>query len=172
MHILCYCFLYLTCTVCTTCIRLCCQLLANVVVLIRVRRFRLNFFFASKRNEAKQDPFRFVFACSSENIGPIFSLLFASFRFEFFASKRKAQTISLRFALQIFFSLHFLLSQTHELLYQGCQLYHKKFPEKFQFLTKNPQIFSAKNPLKFPKKGRFQKVKLALLTILQGNTPM
>jgi hypothetical protein len=34
------------------------------------------------RFEAKQDPFRIVFACSSENNGPIFSLRFASiFRF-------------------------------------------------------------------------------------------
>jgi hypothetical protein len=76
----------------------------------RVRRFRLKFFFASKRNEAKRDPFRFVFACSSENTGPIFSLVFASFRFEFFVSLRseKKKTIfSLRFALQIFSSLHF-----------------------------------------------------------------
>jgi hypothetical protein len=52
----------------------------------RVRRFRLNFFFASKRNEVKWDSFRFVFACSSENNGPIFSLVFASFRFKFFVS--------------------------------------------------------------------------------------
>jgi hypothetical protein len=83
----------------------------------RVRRFRLKNFFASKRNEAKRDPFRFVFACSSENTGPIFSLVFASFRFEFFVSLRseKIKTIfSLPFALQIFFSLHFLQSQTFE----------------------------------------------------------
>jgi hypothetical protein len=54
-----------------------------------VRRFCLKFFFASKRNEAKRDSFRIVFACSSENQGPIFSLVFASFRFECFASKAK-----------------------------------------------------------------------------------
>jgi cellulose synthase/poly-beta-1,6-N-acetylglucosamine synthase-like glycosyltransferase len=44
----------------------------------RVRRFRIKYFFASKRNEAKQDLYRFVFACSSKNKGPIFSLRFAS----------------------------------------------------------------------------------------------
>jgi hypothetical protein len=53
-----------------------------------VRRFRLKHFFASKRNEAKLDSFRFVFACSSENKEPIFSLVFASFRFKFFVSLR------------------------------------------------------------------------------------
>jgi hypothetical protein len=73
-----------------------------------VRQFRLKIFFASKQIEAKRDPFRFVFACSSENQGPIFSLVFASFRFKFFASKQNEKNISLRFALQIFFSLHFL----------------------------------------------------------------
>jgi hypothetical protein len=52
----------------------------------RVRRFRLKNFFASQQNEAKRDPFRFVFACSSENKGAIFSLVFGSFRFEFFVS--------------------------------------------------------------------------------------
>jgi hypothetical protein len=71
------------------------------VVYSRVRRFRLNFFFASKRNEAKRDSFRLVFACSSENKEPIFSLVFASFRFKFFVSLRsekKKQNFSLRFA--------------------------------------------------------------------------
>jgi hypothetical protein len=33
----------------------------------RVRRFRIKNFFASKRNDAKRDPFRIVFACSCEN---------------------------------------------------------------------------------------------------------
>jgi hypothetical protein len=125
-----------------------------------------------KQNGIRFALFSLTHAKIEDQFFRFFSLLFASFRIEFFASKRKAQKISLRFALHIFLSLHFLLSQTHELLYQGCQLYHKKFPLKFQFLAKNPLIFSAENPLKFPKKGRFQKVKLALLTILQGNTPM
>jgi hypothetical protein len=44
----------------------------------RVRRFRLKKVFVSKSNDAKRDPFRFVFACSSENRGQIFSLYFAS----------------------------------------------------------------------------------------------
>jgi hypothetical protein len=91
-----------------------------------VRRFRLKFVFASKRNEAKRAPFRFVFACSSENSGPIFSLVFeakrnekhnffASFRFEFFASKQNEKHNF--FALQIISSLHFLQSQVCEYLY-------------------------------------------------------
>jgi hypothetical protein len=79
----------------------------------RVLRFRLNFFFASKRNEAKWDPFRFVFACSSENKGRIFSLLFASFRFEFFASKRKEKNFA-SFHLLNFLFASFFLSQTYE----------------------------------------------------------
>jgi hypothetical protein len=51
-----------------------------------VRPFRLNFFFAYKRNEAKWDPFRICFTCSLQKFRSIFSLLFASFRFKFFAS--------------------------------------------------------------------------------------
>jgi hypothetical protein len=70
-----------------------------------VRRFRLQFFSASKRNEAKRDPFRFVFACSSEIKGPIFSLVFASFRFEFFALKQNEKKFaSFRFRNFLFAS--------------------------------------------------------------------
>ncbi len=47
----------------------------------RVRPFRLNIFFAYKRNKAKLDPYRMCFACSLEKFCSIFSLLFASFRF-------------------------------------------------------------------------------------------
>jgi hypothetical protein len=54
----------------------------------RVRRFRKKNLFASKRNEAKRDPFRIVFACSCKNNESIFSLHFALFRFNFFASFR------------------------------------------------------------------------------------
>ncbi len=53
---------------------------------IRVRRFRQKKFFVSKQNEAKRDPFRMRFARSREKKQHFFSLLFASFRFEFFAS--------------------------------------------------------------------------------------
>jgi hypothetical protein len=48
---------------------------------IRVRRFRKKIFFASKRNEAKRDPFRLRFARSREKKN-----FFASFRFKFFVS--------------------------------------------------------------------------------------
>ncbi len=47
-----------------------------------MRRFRKKIFFASKRNEAKRDPFRMRFARSVKNK----YFFFASFRFEFFAS--------------------------------------------------------------------------------------
>jgi translation elongation factor EF-G len=43
------------------------QFLVKTAPSPRVRRFRLKIFFASKRNEAKRDSFRFVFACSSKN---------------------------------------------------------------------------------------------------------
>ena len=60
------------------------------MVYFRVSHFRLYFFFASKRNEAKQKPFRFLFAsfCETKKIifrfvslpfASIFSLCFASF---------------------------------------------------------------------------------------------
>jgi hypothetical protein len=79
-----------------------------------VRRFRKKIFFASKRNEAKRDPFRMRFARSRE-IYFFFSLLFASnfslpikaklierifalFRFQKFF-------VSLRFASDLFVSL-------------------------------------------------------------------
>jgi hypothetical protein len=90
----------------------------------RVRRFRLKFFFASKRNEAKQDPFRFVFACSSKNKSPIFSLVFASFRFEFFASKRKEKHFCFEakrkhffrfvYFCQSFFASFFAVTNSHK----------------------------------------------------------
>jgi hypothetical protein len=51
-----------------------------------MRPFCLNIFFAYKRNKAKLDLFRMCFACSLENFSSIFSLLFACFRFKFFAS--------------------------------------------------------------------------------------
>ncbi len=46
----------------------------------RVRPFRLKNFFAYKRNKANLDPFHMCFTIS------LFSLLFAYFRFKFFAS--------------------------------------------------------------------------------------
>jgi hypothetical protein len=52
----------------------------------RVRPFRFKKIFACKRNEAKLDPFRMCFACSLQKFRSMFSLLFASFRFKFFAS--------------------------------------------------------------------------------------
>jgi hypothetical protein len=106
----------------------------------RVRRFRLKNFVASKRNEAKRDSFRFVFACLSENRGPIFSLLFASFRFKFFVSLRsekKNLKFSLHFASLLFiFSSFPLCSKKKKLLLalfrfpfvysiQYISLYHK-----------------------------------------------
>jgi hypothetical protein len=44
----------------------------------RVRWFRIIFFLALKGSEAKQDSFHFVFPCSRQIKGPIFSLRFAS----------------------------------------------------------------------------------------------
>jgi hypothetical protein len=52
----------------------------------RVSPFRFQKFFAYKRKEAKLDPFRKCFACSLQKFRSIFSLLFAFFRFKFFAS--------------------------------------------------------------------------------------
>ncbi len=52
----------------------------------RVRPFCLKFFFASKRNKAKLDPFHMCFTISLNNFTSLFSLLFAYFRFKFFAS--------------------------------------------------------------------------------------
>jgi hypothetical protein len=102
----------------------------------RVRRFRLKFFFASKRNEAKQDPFRFVFACSSENTGPIFSHVFASFRYEFFVSLRseKNKTIfSLRkCSFRFIFCIHILIPKAVlwiRIFFIRLRLHAKNFDE-------------------------------------------
>ncbi len=52
----------------------------------RVSPFRLKNFFAYKRNKANLDPFHLCFTISLKNFTSLFSLLFASFRFKFFAS--------------------------------------------------------------------------------------
>ena len=66
---------------------------------IRVSHFRFLYFFASKRNEAKQKPFRFLFASFRETNKIIFR----------FFSHRFASIFSLRFAyiLASNFSLRF-----------------------------------------------------------------
>ncbi len=52
----------------------------------KVSPFRFKKIFAYKWKEAKLDPFRMCFACSLQKFRSIFSLLFAVFRFKFFAS--------------------------------------------------------------------------------------
>jgi hypothetical protein len=51
-----------------------------------VSPFRLKKIFAYKRNKANLDPFHLCFTISLQNFTSLFSLLFASFRFKFFAS--------------------------------------------------------------------------------------
>jgi hypothetical protein len=51
-----------------------------------VSPFRLKKIFAYKRNKANLDPFHMCFTISLYNFTSLFSLLFAYFRFKFFAS--------------------------------------------------------------------------------------
>jgi hypothetical protein len=74
----------------------------------RVSLFRFFKIFASKRNEAKRILFRFIFACFCETNTPLFSLLFALFRidfFRFFALYRK--TLVSLLCVNFFTSKHF-----------------------------------------------------------------
>ena len=57
-----------------------------ISLVTRVSPFRLKIFFAYKRNKANLDPFHLCFTISLQNFTSLFSLLFASFRFKFFAS--------------------------------------------------------------------------------------
>jgi hypothetical protein len=57
-----------------------------VSVRVRVSPFRLKKFFAYKRNKANLDPFHMCFTISLLIFTSLFSLLFAYFRFKFFAS--------------------------------------------------------------------------------------
>jgi hypothetical protein len=61
---------------------------ANESIHSRVRPFRLKKIFAYKRNKANLDPFHMCFTISLINFTYLFSLLFAYFRFKFFASLR------------------------------------------------------------------------------------
>jgi hypothetical protein len=84
-------------------------------VVPRVRRFRLKFFFTSKRNVIRFALFSLAQAKIQDHF---FSLVFASnfsFRFE---AKRKKQFFRFVSLYQIFFSLNFLQSQTFEYRYR------------------------------------------------------
>jgi hypothetical protein len=89
----------------------------GICIPYRVSPFRLKNFFAYKRNKANLDPFHLCFTISLQNFTPLFSLLFASFRFKFFASlhfgnfcfevKQSEAKVKSIFSLFSFFSLFF-----------------------------------------------------------------
>ena len=113
---------------------------------IRVRRFCFKNFFASKRNEAKRDPFRMRFARSREKKLFFFSLHFASFRFEFFASNQSEintpyfRFISLpksfRFASFRFWFFRFAFSQNEiNVFFALFRFKAKRFKHFFRFFS-------------------------------------
>ncbi len=100
------------------------------------KHFRFNKFFASKRNEAKRDPFRMCFARSGEN----YFFFFASFRFfslrifRFQPMRNKYTVFSLCFASKNF-SFRFILLLISETFFALFCFEAKRNKHLFRFFS-------------------------------------